>query len=166
MIRNARLTDATRIAEIWNEVIRCSTATFESVEKSPDEVAELIAAKDRVNHPFLVSVGQGVDGFATYGQFRPGSGYTGTMEHTIHLVPKVRRQGRGTILIRELERYARDNGVHPMIAAISGENVDAARFHTAMGYQTIASLPKVGRKFGRWFDLLLMQQMLQAEESA
>ena len=129
LIRDAKTIDAEFIAEIWNLAIRDSVATFNSVEKSSGEIVKLLEEKQRQTHPFLVCVGRGVEGFATYGQFRSGIGYSRTMEHTIHFAPQARGQGRGTALMAELERRAAENGVHSMIAGISGENLDAIRFH-------------------------------------
>ena len=160
MIRSARPADAEAIAAIWNSVIRSSVATFNSVEKPPEEIARLVRDKRAADLPFLVSGAGQIDGFATYGQFRSGIGYAHTMEHTIHLSAEARGQGRGRALMAELERRAVARGVHSLIGGISGENLGAIRFHKAIGYREIARLPEVGQKFGRWFDLVLMQRIL------
>ena len=162
MIRSAGSDDAEAIAAIWNSVIRDSVATFNSVEKSPAEIARLVEEKRAANQPFLVSGAGQIAGFATYGQFRSGIGYAHTMEHTIHFSAEGRRQGRGRALMAELERRAAARHVHSLIAGISGENLDAIRFHEAIGYRQIARLPQVGQKFGRWFDLVLMQRILRS----
>ncbi len=47
-----------------------------------------------------------------------------------------------------------------MHAGISGENPRAVDFHTACGFATLAILPEVGFKVGRWIDLVLMQKRL------
>ncbi|MCY3878755.1 MAG: GNAT family N-acetyltransferase [Rhodobacteraceae bacterium] len=160
MIRNAGPEDAEAIAAVWNSVIRDSIATFNSVTKEPAEILRLLHDKERQGHPFLV-IGQGqVTGFATYGQFRGGIGYSRTMEHTIHLASGARGQGHGRALMRALEAIARENSVHSMWAGISGENREAIRFHAAIGYREIVRLRQVGQKFDRWFDLVLMQKFL------
>ena len=160
IIRQARENDAEAVGRIWNEVIRSSVFTFNSVEKSVDEIRELIAEKRRHDHPVLVAEACMVLGFATYGQFRQGIGYARTMEHTIHLAHDARGRGTGRCLMERLEDEARLRRVNSLIAGISGENSGAIQFHAALGYARVASLPRVGRKFGRWFDLVLMQKFL------
>ena len=161
IIRSAEERDAEAVAGIWNRLIRDSIATFNSVEKSSDEVRRMIAEKERLGQNFLVADRGRVTGFATYGQFRNGIGYSRTMEHTIHLAFEERGKGTGRSMLGKLERFAASRGVHSFIAGISGENDPAVQFHEAMGYGTVARLCQVGYKYGRWFDLVLMQKMLE-----
>ena len=45
-----------------------------------------------------------------------------------------------------------------MVAAIDSDNTASITFHGRMGFTTVARMPEVGYKFGRWLDLVLMQQ--------
>ena len=159
-IREAMPADSARIAEIWNKTIRESLATFNSVEKTPCDVSDLLSTRSGCAGSFLVADAGGVKGFATYGQFRGGVGYRWTAEHTIVLAPSARRMGIGSSLMTALEQIARQNGVHSMIAGISAENPSAVTFHASIGFRQIARLPEVGFKFGRWLDLILMQKFM------
>jgi phosphinothricin acetyltransferase len=66
----------------------------------------------------------------------------------------------GRALLRAVEDHARAQGHHTMIAAISGENTGAIGFHAAQSYAETGRLREVGRKFDRWFDLVVMQKAL------
>ena len=161
MVRTASTSDADAIAGFWNPMIRDTHVTFERVEKSPRDVAEMIADSEANGHCFLVAEAAGrVVGFATYRQFRAGIGYAHTMENTIIIAPQARGKGVGGELMSELEDHARDAGVHSMLAAISSENPGAIAFHQSIGYREVAIVPDAGRKFDRWLDLHVLQKIL------
>lgn len=157
MIRAAVAGDGAAIAAIWNPVIRETEATFNSVEKSPAEIAAMIAARPS----FLVAEEAGaLLGFASYGQFRGGVGYARTMEHTVILPPAAQGRGVGRALMAALEAEARGQGVRSLIAGVSGTNAGALRFHAALGFQEVGVVREAGWKFGRALDLHLLQKML------
>ncbi len=158
MIRRAVVMDADAIVAIWNKVI-CETArTFTTEEKT---VAGITADIQARGDAFLVvEIGGQVVGFATYFPFRGGNGYRHTKEHTISLTPQAQGQGIGRALMQRLEDVAKRNGVHSLFAGVSGENADGIGFHAVLGYEEVARLPEVGRKFDRWMDLVLMQKIL------
>lgn len=161
MIRPATREDAEAIAEIWNAVIRDTAITFTTELKTPRGLRADIYLKREAGQGFFVFEEAGaILGFATYFPFRKGPGYAHSMEHTVLLGPQARGRGAGRGLMAVLEGHARARGVHSMWAGVSGENPDGVAFHTALGYREIARLPEVGRKFGRWMDLVLMQKIL------
>lgn len=159
-VRAATTTDAPAIAEILNPVIRNTAITFNAVERSPGEIAQAI---ETVPCYLVAEADDRVVGFASYDQFRKGVGYARAMEHTIVLAEDARGLGVGRALMRAIEAHARAAGVGSLWAGVSGENPDGVTFHTAMGFEIIARLPKVGYKFGRWMDLVLMRKWLDPE---
>jgi phosphinothricin acetyltransferase len=56
--------------------------------------------------------------------------------------------------------HARGAGKHVMIGAIDGQNAGSIALHARLGFETVGTLPQVGKKFGRWLDLTLMQLRL------
>jgi L-amino acid N-acyltransferase len=161
MIRSATPADIPAILPIWNAVIRDTTITFNPVEKTEADLTELLAQKQKDGQAFLLALHDGqIAGFATYGQFRGGQGYQPTVEHSIILGPTARGQGLGRALLTAVEDHARAGGAHSIFAGVSGDNAAGEAFHAAMGYVTVARLPAVGFKFGRWLDLVLMQKFL------
>ncbi len=157
IVRAAMAADAAAIADIQNPVIRDTAITFNSEEKTPEMVRVAIAEAPC----FLVAEDAGrLLGFASYVQFRRGIGYAGTMEHTIVLAPDVRGRGVGRALMEAIESHAKANGVGSLWAGVSGENPAGVDFHAKLGFEEVATLPKVGYKFGRWVDLVLMRKWL------
>ena len=160
IIRPATVADATAICAIWNPIIRDTGITFNSVEKTVADVEACIAEKATLGYAMLVADEGGVQGFATYDQFRDGGGYDRTGEHSITLGPEARGRGLGRLLMAEIEAHAKMRGFHSMFASVSAENSAGVKFHAALGYHEVAVLREVGFKFDRWFDLILMQKRL------
>ncbi|WP_370313427.1 N-acetyltransferase family protein [Sagittula sp.] len=158
ILRTAEPRDAAAIAAIWNEIIDHTAITFTTERKTPEGIVADIASRGPA---FIVAEDAGrLAGFATYFPFRGGPGYAHTKEHSIQLEDHARGAGLGRLLMAELERVARAEGVHSLWAGVSGENPGGVAFHAAIGFTPIATLPQVGFKFGRWMDLVLMQKIL------
>lgn len=161
IVRYATQADADAICGIWNPVIRDSEITFASTPKTPGDIAAMIAARDDAGHAFLVADAAGEClGFATYGQFRGGTGYARCMEHAVILAPEARGSGTGRALLAAIENHARAGGAHSIFAGVSSGNPAGIAFHERLGYSHAATLREVGWKFGRWYDLHLMQKFL------
>lgn len=149
------------ICALWNPIIRDTLVTFTTEAKTEAAVAADIAARGRA---WWVGEIQGrVQGVATFGAFRSGPGYAATAEHSIQLAPAARGQGLGRALMAVLLEAARAQGLHVMVAGISGANPGAVAFHAALGFAEVGRLPQVGRKAGQWLDLILMQKILSDE---
>lgn len=157
-LRRAQVGDAAGITEIVNAVVRDTAVTFTAQLKD----VVLFGDKIRAGQPFWVVVNEAgqVSGYATYAQFRSGDGYAHTMEHGLALAQEVQGRGLGRCLMQALESHARDNGVHVLVAGISGENPGSVTFHQKLGFEVVGHMPQVGCKFGRWMDLILMQKIL------
>ena len=55
---------------------------------------------------------------------------------------------------------AEARGFHTMIARIAGGQEASIRLHQAVGFTTVGTEREVGRKFGGWLDVVVMQRML------
>lgn len=157
-IRQAKAEDASTITAITNAIIRDTLVTFTTEQRSVESVAADIEAR---GHAFLVAELDGsVEGFATYGTFRSGPGYAHSKEHSVQLTPSARGRGIGRALMATLEANAMADNVHVLVAGVSSANPDAIAFHAALGFSEVGRMPEVGRKWGRWLDLVLMQKIL------
>ena len=160
-IRPATPEDLPEILEFWNPLIRETTVTFSSEEKTLEGLGRMITTRRDAGREFLVADDAGqVLGLVTYDQFRGGNGYRHAMEHTIILSEAARGRGVGRALMAAIEAHARRGGAHTMVAGVSAENEAGVSFHLALGYETVGRLPQSGRKFGRWLDLVLLQKIL------
>ena len=160
-IRDATSADAAAIVAYWNPMIRETSITFNTRERDPEQLGQEILTRQKDGKAYLVICdGTEVCGHATYTQLRAGPGYAFCMEHTIILAPAAQGKGAGRLLLQALEDHAQHNGIHSLIACISGENSAAISFHAHLGFRQVASIPEAGKKFGRWMDLIFMQKLL------
>ena len=161
-IRAAQAADLPAMTEIYNEVIATSAAVYSLVPSSLEERRTWFEARAAAGYPVVVAVQAGdVVGFASFGEFR-GSwpGYRYSVEHSVHVRADRRGKGIGTALVSALFPLARSMGKHVMIGGIDAANAGSLRMHERLGFQQAAHLREVGRKFGRWLDLVLVQRFL------
>ena len=157
-IRAARPEDADQICVIWNDVIANTTITFTNTVKTIKDITDMQDA--RPTRFWVAAQGQTIAGFATFGPFRSGPGYATTAEHSIMIAPSFQGQNIGRDLMQALLGSAQSEGIHVMVAAISGSNANAVQFHAALGFEPVGHLPQVGRKKGQFLDLILLQKIL------
>jgi L-amino acid N-acyltransferase len=160
-IRPATLDDLPGITAIYNDVLATSTAIYSEMASTLEVRRAWLEARWEQGYPVLVAVeGGDVLGFSSFGDFRSWPGYRYTVEHTVHVHAARRRAGIGSALVSALLPPARALGKHAILGAIDADNAPSIRVHERLGFARVAHLPEVGRKFGRWLDLVLMQRLL------
>ena len=165
IVRDASAEDARAIMHIWNSNISSTLNTFNSHIKTELEIKDTILETNKKNYGFFVSEREGsIIGFATYFQFRTGVGYAKTLEHTIVISDHMQRYGVGKALMDRLLEDAKGKNFQSIFAGVSGSNERAVNFHASLGFQIVAELPRVGYKFDKWLDLILMQKFLQTDQ--
>ncbi len=161
LIADATEADLPGILAIYNDVIAHSTAVYSNVPVTLENRLEWWSSRVARGYPVLVTRDEeGVTGFATFGEFRAWPGYRYTVEHSVHVRSDRRGQGIGSELVRALFPRATAQGKHVMIAGVDASNAASIRFHEALGFERVALLREVGRKFDRWLDLVLLQRWL------
>lgn len=157
-VRLARASDAEAICGIVNPIIRETTITFTTLEKTPQRLREGLSAAG--TRHVVWQDGPQVLGYAAYGFFRSGPGYARCREHSIYVALGAQRQGVARALLAELIALARVDGVDVLVGAVSGSNARGLAFHDSMGFERVGYLPKIGVKFGNRQDLVLVQKLL------
>jgi phosphinothricin acetyltransferase len=164
VIRLAERRDAAGIRAIYNHYVTQSTALFDLVPRTLDEQVVWIDEHSG-GHPAVVAVvGDAVVGFGSLSPFKPRAAYAPTVEDSVYLLPGHHGVGIGRRVLDELIRLARLHGFHSVIARIAGGNDASIRLHEACGFEIVGTEREVGRKFGRWLDVVEMQRMLHLDE--
>ncbi len=153
--------DAEATAAIYNVEVRESTVTFDLVARS---LADQLAWIDEHSggHPAIVAVDDAdeVLGFASLTPYRPRPAYATTVEDSVYVGREWRGQGVGRLLLADLVELAADHGFHSVIARIVGDHDASIALHRSCGFEEVGREREVGRKFGKWLDVVLMQKML------
>jgi L-amino acid N-acyltransferase len=159
-IRPVRTGDAVAIREIYNVEVLESTVTFDLVPRThADQLAWIDAHSG--GHPAIVAAdGATVLGFASVSPYRSRPAYATTVEDSVYVRREHQGQGVGGALLRALVERTRDHGFHSIIARIVGGHASSIALHRRCGFEEIGVEREVGRKFGQWLDVVLMQRLL------
>ena len=162
-IQDAGPHDLPRILEITNGAILTGTALWTITPATIESRGAWMAERRAAGHPVLVVVQDGaVQGFGSYGPFRPHDGYRHTVEHSLYIDPSAQRRGHGQAMLSALIAHATEAGLHAMVGGIDAQNAASIALHARFGFTVAARLPEVGAKFGRWLDLVFMHRLLDA----
>lgn len=152
------------ILDIFNHAIATSTALYDYHPRPPEQMAAWFASKHNSNLPVLglEDAAGTLQGFASYGPFRPQPAYKYTMEHSVYVHHTQRGRGLGRQLMHALITEARTRGnVHALVGAIDAANTGSRALHEKLGFTLVGSLPQVAFKFGGWLDLVFYQLLLE-----
>ena len=163
LIRDAEVDDLPAILDIHNNAIAESTAIWDEQQVDLADRLAWFEQRRAAGFPVLVCmVDEVVAGYATYGPWRPKSGYRYTVENSVYVAADFHRRGIASLLLTELLRRAGAAGIHAVVAGIETSNTTSIALHEKFGFRIVGQLPEVGVKFGRWLDLTLMQLTLPA----
>jgi L-amino acid N-acyltransferase len=152
--------DAEAIRAIYNLEVTDSTVTFDLVPRTLEQQQAWLADHAGA-HPAIVAVdGAEVVGFGSLSPYKERPAYATTVENSIFVHRDLRGRGMGKALLTELVRLARQHGFHTVIARIVGDNAASIRVHEACGFERVGVEREVGRKFGRWLDVIELQLLL------
>jgi len=159
-IRLAEPDDAAAIRDIYNLEVETTTVTFDLVPRTLDEQRRWIAGHSG-GHPAVVAVAAGeVVGFGSLSPYKDRPAYFPTVEDSVYVRGDQRGAGVGAALLAELVRLAAGYGYHSVIARIVGGHDASISLHRACAFEIVGTEREVGRKLGRWLDLVVMQRML------
>jgi L-amino acid N-acyltransferase len=153
--------DAAATRDIYNREVADSTVTFDMVERSLEEQRAWVE-EHRGAHAAVVAVDDdgAVIGFGSLSPYRSRPAYAPTVEDSVYVHRDHRGQGVGRQLLEDLVDRAREHGFHSVIGRIVGGHAASIALHDRCGFEYAGTEREVGRKQGRWLDVVLMQRML------
>ena len=160
-LRAADRADAEPIRTIYNAEVAGSTVTFDLVPRSiEDQVAWI--EEHSGGHPAIVAVDDvgEIVGFGSLSPYKERPAYFTTVENSVYVREDHRGAGVGRQLLAELVRLAQQYGYHSLIARIVGGHDASISLHRRCGFEIVGTEREIGRKLGRWLDVVVMQRML------
>jgi phosphinothricin acetyltransferase len=169
--RLVELDDAEALMNIYNPEVIETSVSFDLVPRSLEDQRAWIRAH-QATHPCIVAVNEADDlgeigarnekilGFALVSSFRTRPAYATTVENSVYVHRLARGRGVGEVLLRELINTAQESGFHSLIARIVGENEGSIRLHEKCGFTLVGTEIEVGRKHGRWLDVVEYQYVM------
>ena len=167
MIRDARLSDAGRLLEIYAWYVAHTAVSFE-YEAPTLEAFRGRMERTMARYPWLVAEEDGrLVGYAYAGPFYGRAAYQWSCETTVYLDREARGRGVGRALYEALEAALRPMGVRNLYACIAWTDIedetltqDSPRFHARMGYAEVGRFRRCASKFGRWYDMIWMEKVI------
>jgi L-amino acid N-acyltransferase len=163
--RPATLDDAGAIRDIYNVEVVGSLVTFDMVPRSLEEQRRWLAARSGA-HAVIVAEDDGppgdrlVVGFGALSPYHDRPAYATSVEDSVYVDRDHRGKGIGTRLLGDLVDVATAHGFHAMFARIVGGHEASIALHRAFGFDIVGTEREVGRKFGRWLDVVVMERLL------
>lgn len=161
ILRDATEADLPAILAIYNHAVAETTAIWNEILVDLDNRQAWFEARQARGFPILVAEIDGrIAGYASYGDWRAFDGFRQSVEHSVYVEKDFYGRGLGKALMTALIERATQGGIHVMVAAIEAGNQGSIALHTRLGFRLVGTHHEVGRKFGRWLDLTMMELKL------
>ena len=166
-VRNAKLSDAPRILEIYTYYVENTVITFEydvpSLEEFENRMIDIMK-----KYPYLVIERDGrIEGYAYAHPFVGRAAYDWASELTIYLDHNAKKCGLGRKLYEALAERLKAMGVLNLYACIGYPKVEdeylnknSAQVHEHLGFRLCGTFENCGYKFNRWYDMIWMEKII------
>lgn len=159
-MRLARPEDCEAIRTIYNVEVETSTVTMDLVPRSAEQQREWLLARSGAHAVVVATLGDEVVGFASLSPWRSRPGYNATVEDSVYVDRACQGRGVGRLLLGEVLGVARAHGFHAVMARIAAGHDASLGLHRGFGFLHVGTELEVGRKFGRWIDIEVLQLLL------
>ncbi len=149
--------------DVYRYYVENSTATFQISRPTKADMEKLLffpQEKTEQYRSFALLEDSVFAGYGLVTRFKSREAYDTTAEVTVYLHPRATGKGYGALMLAHLETFARERGMHSLVAQISAENEASCKLFARAGYSLCARYHEVGRKFDRWLDLVCYEKQL------
>src|SRR6266511_3915620 len=155
--RPARPTDAEAITRIYNEGIRDRVGTFETRERTLEEVLAWFNG----THPIVVVESDGhVIAFASTSPYRARECYAGIAEFSVYVDSTMRGQGAGRIAMEALIDAVREAGFWKLVSRVFVENTASRSLLAKVGFREVGVYERHARLDGVWRNVVIVERLI------
>ena len=162
-IRLAKHHDAEGILSIYNREVLSSSATFDLVPRGIEEQEAWLSEHSGAYPAIVAEKDSEIIGFASLSPYRPRPAYSTSTENSIYVHKDHRKEGVGKLLMQEIIELAKIYGFHTIIARINDTQEASIALHRSLGFFKVGVEKEIGRKFGKWHDVMTMQLLLETD---
>ena len=159
-LRRATRADADSICRIYNREVAETTTTLDLVPRSTEEQRNYLAERSGGLAVVVAEAEGELVGFGSLSFYRDRPGYRTSVEDSVYVARGHHGRGIGHAVLGELVTLATNHGFHSVFARIIGPQEASIALHKRHGFELVGIERQVGRKFGRWHDVALLQRLL------
>lgn len=159
MIRFVAPSDFDTLCTIYNHYINHTAITFDTVPLTVDELQEKLSLQSGQRCLVYEQSGK-ILGFAAASAWKARKAYEQTVEISIYLSPDNCGQGVGSVLMQDLIKLLKSQGIHSIISGIVMPNLPSMLLHQKFKFKKVAHFSEIGNKFGKWLDVSYWQLMI------
>lgn len=159
-VRAATRADAPAITRIYNDGIRGRGATFETRERTDDDIR---AWFDDARFPILVAETHGdVVGFAAASPYRARACYAGIAEYSIYVATSHHGRGIGRLLMPAFLDALEGAGFWKVLSRLFPENAPSRALCRRFGFREVGTYRRHAQLDGVWRDVIIVERLLRA----
>ena len=164
--RKAVIGDIYSIAEIYNEAVLNTAATFDTEVKTIENRTKWLLERNE-NFPVTVALlNNKIAGYAALNPWSDKKAYDITAEISLYIESGSRGKGIGKKLIEVIVNTAIEHTqLHSLIARITQGNESSIYLHEINGFIKTGMMKEMGIKFGKLLDVTIMQKMLREKNN-
>ncbi len=151
------------IVAIYNHYVLTTAATFDlEAVRVADREAWFHEHTAGGRHRLLVATRDGqLIGWSTSSPFRPRPAYATTVEVSVYCGAGETGRGVGSALYRHLFDQLRGEDIERLVAGVALPNPASVALHRRFGFSPVGVFSRVGRKFGRYWDVRWYERPLR-----
>lgn len=163
IVRHATEADLPAITEIYNQGIRSRTATFETRERTVEDLRGWLG---QPHHPLLVADQEGqVVGWVHASSYRPRECYAGVAEFSVYVAANARGQGVGDALLQAFLVACEQAGLWKLVSRIFPENSASLALCHKYGFREVGVYAKHAKLDNIWRDVVIVERLIEANLS-